>query len=137
MSDAPVKNYFVSGNLNRQSFLTSKICDQSTNISLGLWHICITSICLDCKEPNGIFCTISCNLVTDKRLNFDSKIETYHSPIATVFLKGRKIVYLEKTWYTINNQCSEIKLFFTNIHTGEVISTDCEIYVNVLFQRVK
>lgn len=137
MSDAPIKTYFVSGNLNSERVFSTLICDQSTNISIGLWKICISSICLDCKEVNGSFCSISCNLVTDKHLNSESKVETYHPSIATLFLKGRKIVYLEKTLFIINNQCSEIKLFFTNVENRQPLSIDSYMCINVLFQRVK
>jgi hypothetical protein len=132
MSDAPIKTYFMYGNLNTGGSLSKAICEQSTNITIGLWNICVDSICVDCKDQNGFFCAISCNLVKDKQLN------TIINPrIATVFLKGRKIIYLEKTWFTINNPSLEIKIFFTNIQTNEMISIDCDLNINILLQRVK
>jgi hypothetical protein len=137
MSDAPLKSKVLSGNIRRAN-LSSEICEQSTNISTGLWNICVASICLDTKDQNGLFCAVSCNLVKDKKLNANTKVlETYNPVIATVFLKGRKIVYLDKTWFTINNQCTEIKLFFSNIQTNEQIIIDCDLHVTVLFQRIK
>jgi hypothetical protein len=132
MSDAPIKTYFMTGNLNTDEYLSTAICEQSTNISIGLWNICIDSVCVDIKDQNGFFCSISCNLVKDKKFN------TIINPrIATVFLKGRKIIYLDKTWFTINNLCSEIKLFFTNIETQKILSINCDLHVNLLLQRVK
>jgi hypothetical protein len=138
MSDAPLKTTFLSGNLQRQSDFLNHICDQSTNLSLGLWNICISSIFINTKDQNGVFCSISCNLVKDKRINVKTKnLETYNPSISAVFLKGRKIVYLDKTWFTINNQCTDLKLFFTNIETQEHIEMDCELYITVLLQRIK
>jgi hypothetical protein len=137
MSDAPIKTYLLRGNLNRGRFFVTPICTESTNISIGLWNLCISSICLDTKDSNGVFCSILCNLVIDKQLNLESKVETSNPPIATIFLKGRKIVYIDKTWFTINNQCSDIKLFFVNLQTQQPPLIDCELYVTVLLQRVK
>ncbi len=139
MSDAPIKTSFLSGNLNQGGTFSSQICDQSTNISIGLWNICVSSVSLDCKDvPNGVFCSISCNLVKDKQLNSQSKVlEAYNPSIATLFLKGRKIVYLDKTWFTINNQCTDIKLFFFNIENNEKLTINCELFVTLLFQRIK
>jgi hypothetical protein len=138
MSNAPIKSSVLNGNLNTGGSLSSQICDQSSNISIGVWNICLSTICLDCKDPNGLFCEVSCNLVKDKRFNPETKqIETYNPSIATVFLKGRKIVYVEKTWFTVNNQCNDLKLFFTNIETNKQIVIDCRIFVTLLFQRMK
>jgi hypothetical protein len=138
MSDAPIKTTFVNGNLLRGQTLSTQICEQSVNIAIGLWNICVSSICLNTKDQNGVFCSISCNLVKDKKINVITKnLETYNPAISTVFLKGKKIVYLDKTWFTINNQCTDLKLFFTNIETNGQIAIDCDIFVTVLFQRIK
>jgi hypothetical protein len=138
MSDAPIKTTYLKGNLNQGATFSSQICEQSTNISHGLWHICVSSICIDCKDPNGAFCSISCNLVKDKKLNSVSKIiEQCNPSIATVFVKGRKIVYVDKTWFIINNQCTDLKLFFSNIETNDRLLIDCELVVTLLLQRIK
>jgi hypothetical protein len=138
MSDASLKTYTLSGNLNQKGILSTDICEENTNISVGLWNVCISSICINCQDQNGQFCAISSNLVKHKQLNKVSKVlENVNPSISNVFLKGRKIVYLDKTWFTINNQCSEIKLFFSNMENTELLLIDCELYVTVLFQRVK
>ncbi len=138
MSDAPIKTYVLTGNLNRRGTLSTELCQENTNISIGLWNMCISSICIDCKDQNGLFCTISCNLVKDKQLNPVTKVlQNSNSSIAAVFLKGRKIVYLDKTWFTINHQSSELKLFFSNFQNNELLFADCELFVTLLFQRVK
>jgi hypothetical protein len=132
MSDAPIKTYVLNGNLNRSSTLSIQICDQSSNIFVGLWNICIASVCIDCKDQNGVFSSVSCNLIKDKQFN-----SFLNPPIATLFLKGRKIVYLDKTWFTINNQCPDVKLFFSNVQNNDTLNIDCELHVNILLQRVK
>jgi hypothetical protein len=138
MSDASLKTSILKGNLNRDGSLTNQICNQSTNLTIGLWNICVSNVCLDCKDQTGFFSTVSCNLVSDKRFNSVTKqIETYNPPIATLMLKGRKIVYLEKTWFTINHQCSDVLLFFNNVQTNQKLITDCEITITLLFQRIK
>jgi hypothetical protein len=138
MSDASIKTSILTGNLNREANLTKQICYQSTNLTIGLWNICVSNICFDCKDQTGFFSTVTCNLVRDKRFNSETKqIETYNPPLATVFLKGRKIVYLEKTWFTINHQCSDVLLSFFNVQTNQMLITDCEITVTLLFQRIK
>jgi hypothetical protein len=138
MSDAPIKTSVLNGNLNRGGTLSNEICQQSSNISLGLWNICLSTVCIDCKDSNGFFCSVSCNLVKDKRLNPETKqLETYNPTIATIFLKGRKIVYVEKTWFTINNQCSNVTLYFSNIQTKKLLVTDCEMNVTLLLQQMK
>jgi hypothetical protein len=138
MSDAPIKSYILTGNLNRRGLLSTELCQENTNISIGLWNVCVSSLCFDCKDLNGLFSKISCNLVIEKQLNPVTKmLETSNSNIGAVFFKGRKIVYLDKTWFTINHQSSELKLFFSNFQNNEPLLIDCEVYVTLLFQRVK
>jgi hypothetical protein len=137
MSDAPIKTSVLNGNLNSGT-LSSQICENSTNISNGLWNISFPTFCFDSKDQNGLFCSVSCNLVKDKRFNPQTKqLETYNPVLASLFLKGRKIVYIEKTWFTVNNQCSDIILYFTNMQTNRTLTIDCEMFVTILFQRVK
>jgi hypothetical protein len=138
MSDAPIKTSILNGNLNRNSTLSNQICEYSSNISNGLWNICFPTFCFDAKDQTGIFASVTCNLVKDKRFNPETKqLETYNPVLASLFLKGRKIVYIEKTWFTINNQCSDVVLYFTNIQTNRKVTIDCEMFVTILFQRVK
>jgi hypothetical protein len=140
MSDNSVKTSYLNGNLINAGTLSSLICEQSTNISIGLWNLCISSVCLNYKDQdqNGVFCSISCNLIKDKRYNTETKqTESYNPSIGTFFLKGRKIVYVEKTWFTINNQCSNIQLLFFNAFSNEKLKIDCDLHVTLLFKRIK
>jgi hypothetical protein len=138
-SEAPIKTCFLKGQLknNDQEYLYFNLCEKNVDISHGVWHLCITNCCFDMKETNGVFCGVSCNLIKELKFSDSNEIQSYFPSIACFFLKGQKIVYLEKTWFTINNQSNQLRLFFTNLDTNKKIQSDCFIYISLLLQRVK
>jgi len=66
-----------------------------------------------------------------------NEIQSFFPYLSTFLLKGQKIVYLDKTWFTINNNSTQLRLFFTNLQTKQKVTNDCTIYVTVLLQRIK
>ena len=139
MSDAPIKTCFLKGQLKtlNQEFLSYNLCEKNVDISHGLWNICILNSCFDMKDTNGVFCGVSCNLVKELMYSDTNEIKSFFPTIATFLLKGQKIVYLDKTWFTINNQSNQLRLYLTNIQNNKTISNDCTIYLTVLLQRIK
>jgi hypothetical protein len=138
MSDAPIKSFFLSGNLNSIEHLSYQFASSETRN--GLWQMCIKSVAFRSNEDLNNIVALSTNLVQDLRIQGYQR-ETYYPVINTFLLKGKpnetKIVQFEKLWFQINYSNSNLKIFLTDVERNEKVSCQCNIYATILLQQIK
>ena len=136
----PIKSVLLKGSIN--DYIVYKLCP-ITEFSEGVWQLSIFSIAYSVpailNEINDIF-SISCNLVKGQKYSILNEVENYQLPLTTFILQNkpskvtRNIVYFEKQWFHINALSNELKISLKNENNVNFVQ-NCEIYVQVLFQR--
>ena len=140
MSDnlSPIKSVIISGNLNDS--ITYKLCP-STEFSEGVWNLSLFSVAYVCNVNDvNLICSIACNLVKAQKYNLNNEVESYEQPLAVFSIesaKSLKVYTFEKTWFYINALSNELKITITNERNHENLQINCDLYVQLLFQRVK
>ena len=133
-----IKSVIISGNLNNS--LKYKLCP-STEFSEGVWNLCVLSAAYSCNtiQINAI-CSISCNLVKAQKYNSNNEIELYEQPLCICQIRSeipKKTFSYEKTWFYINARSNELELTIKNEANQEKLGIDCEMYIQLLFRRIK
>lgn len=136
--DFPIKSVVIVGNLN--SSLKYKLCPL-TEFSEGKWNMCLYSAAYSCNinDVNSI-CSISCNLVKAQKYNLNNEIELYEQPLGICQIQSvvsKRTFNYEKTWFYINSLSNELEISIKNESNQQKLSINCEMYIQLLFRRVK
>ena len=136
--DFPVKSVIIVGNLNRT--LKYKLCPL-TEFSEGKWNLSLFSAAYSCNtnDVNEI-CSITCNLVKAQKYNLNNEVELYEQPLGICQIQSavsKKTFNYEKTWFYINSLSNELEISIINLTDQQKLSINCEMYIQLLFRRVK
>ena len=134
---APLKSVIISGNLNNS--VVYKLCP-ITEFSEGIWNLTLLSVGYSCNVPNfNSVCSLSCNLITSSKFNSNFEVELYEQPLGMFLIKSGPpaTINFEKTWFHINTLSNELKISIKNERNREKLKVDCDMYIQVLFRRVK
>ena len=140
MSDnlSPIKSVIISGNLNNT--ITYKLCP-ITEFSEGVWNLSILSVAYACNQNDVNFiCSLACNLVKAQKYNLNNEVELYEQPLAVFRIESAtplKVFNFEKTWFYINALSNELKITIKNERNQQNLQINCDVFVQLLFRRVK
>jgi len=132
---------FLMGNLREKNgVLDIKL--PYDEMRYNLWQFAIIDYSFECKvNQTNVLGKISTNFVTDTCFTENSEIVSYQPVICQILLKGnalsKQCIHLTPNWFYINSFNQKLQLFFKNIHTNELLSTDCNVYVSIIIQRIK
>jgi hypothetical protein len=111
------------------------------NLKTGLWQMCVNEIGYQnmSTTPISEFSQLQCNLIKDTRiLNFSKQV--YLPSIASLLIKSvpeeKKIVYLQKNWFIINNIDDILRINFVEPKSEMQIRLKCKIFVTFLLRRI-
>lgn len=133
----------VSGNLLLNNSVSIKLpFDDFKN---NLWQLRINDIAISLKSPCNILTGISTNFISDLKFNERNEIISWHPIICQTLLRTtsseNKILKFETAWFYVTSPQSEIEITFNPYIDGKIVSSlmkiDCDVFVNILLQRVK
>jgi hypothetical protein len=134
----PIKSVLLKGRI--QQSVTYKLCP-GTEFSEGVWNLSLLSLTysvITSDQTNKEVFSISCNQVKGHQFSSSNEVESYNQPLSTFIVDHKlktKNVNFEKLWFHINSISNELKFSFKN-ESNEAFEYDCEIYLQVLFQRI-
>ena len=137
VNSAPVKSVIISGNLNDS--VVYKLCP-ITEFSEGVWTLTLLSIGYSYNVANfNSVCSLSCNLITSSKFNSNFEVELYEQPLGMFILKSGPptTIKFEKTWFYINALSNELKISVKNERNQQKITVNCDVFIHVLFRRIK
>lgn len=137
-----IRSLTVSGTLNENDCLTYKLYP-SSEFSNGVWQMCITSVGISTLNeiPSSQFALINCNLIKDLKITDEYNIDSFYPTITTILLdcpanKQHKIQYLPENWFTINNYSEDLKFFFLDPTTKQIVKKKFFILMHILLKKM-
>ena len=135
----PIKSVILKGTLKQG--LVYRLYP-NTEFSDGIWNLTISSLSysLNVNNVNDIF-SISCNFIKDHKISHLNEVQNYQQPLGVFHLKSiendstKKVIYFDKQWCQINALSNELNFILKN-ETNENFNYDCDLIIQVLFQRI-
>lgn len=131
----------VKGNLKTNKGILSIVL-ANEEIRSNLWQISFHECSFAVKEPINNILGFSTNFVKD--VTFDETIKekkNYFPILKQTALKAnatdKKVIRFEEAWFYINNSNEYFTVDVIDLETQKNINLDCEVFLTIIFQRVK
>jgi hypothetical protein len=117
-----------------------KLCP-GNEFSEGNWNLSVISCSysnLDSTQINKELFSVSCNQVRGQKYSAHHEVQSFNQPLCTVLIDHKiktKVTYFDKLWFHINAVSNELEFTFTN-ESNERFNYDCDIFLQVIFQRI-
>jgi hypothetical protein len=134
-----IKTFYCTGNLNKGGEITTAL-SPNLQLSIGTWQLSLKEVLLDASNvPTVKYVGIAVNLVTGYKWNDDyKKFVSECSPLNIIlFEKVKKRILFDCTWSLIDNVAEKLVISFEDLETKKPLKVNSDVYITILFQRIK
>ena len=140
----PLKSINIQGTIPKELELSYRLCPDYFNLNVGVWEIALADIAFNFEGHNfreSVY-EISSNLVQGYYYPKKQSLSKFNVVLGRFDLDPHGLKLLQNfgstKWFVVNNQPSEIKLFFKEWPNDKpfIANPNFKVSVNLLLRRV-
>jgi hypothetical protein len=108
-------------------------------LSRGVWNMRISHCVVDNATSEEYCAGISSNLVKGYKSSNSGQTTAAYSILILFLLprNSKQVINFTSGWHCINNYNEEMVINIVDLKTQEKLTIDCDVYMNIQFQRIQ